>query len=402
MAYILYTSSGTVLTTVQDATIDETTSLTFIGRNFSGYGQTLEENFVYLLENFNNSTPPTTPIQGQLWFDYSTQQLNVSYDGQNFKGVASLTTATNATLPVNPVLGDMVWNVSTNQLWFYNGSSYVIIGPAFSGPGSSWAFTQEQTNESIYEATIRGVIDGVNMVAFSDVNYVPAAYPNSDLGVGSANTFTVVKAGITLPGADSTYGISTDSTTTGYMLWGTASHSLASDGINITESAPSSTNLYIPLLSNVSGVSTAAASSSFYYNSGVLNATATSAYYADLAERYEADREYEPGTVLIIGGDKEVTTTTKFADTRVAGVVSTNPAYLMNKDAGNDKTHPPIALKGRVPCKVHGYIEKGDLLVTSDYAGIAVAAKSVAAGAVIGKALQSHSQGFGIIEVLVV
>jgi hypothetical protein len=74
----------------------------------------------------------------------------------------------------------------------------------------------------------------------------------------------------------------------------------------------------------------------------------------------------------------------------------------MNKDAGNNKTHPPIALKGRVPCKVHGYIEKGDLLVTSDYAGIAVAANSVAAGAVIGKALQNHSQGFGIIEVLVV
>ena len=99
---------------------------------------------------------------------------------------------------------------------------------------------------------------------------------------------------------------------------------------------------------------------------------------------------------------KEVTTTTKFADTRVAGIVSKKPAYLMNSDAGNDETHPAIALKGRVPCKVHGYIERGDLLVTSDYAGYATAAKSVSEGAVIGKALQSNSQGFGVIEVLVV
>ena len=387
MSYILTKTSGTVLTTVRDATIDQTTSLTFVGKNFSGYGQPLEENFVGLLENFNNSVSPTNPIQGQLWFNNQTQQLNVSYDGTNFKGIASLSVCGSSTIPNNPVTGDMIWNTSTQQLSVYDQTSngFVFIGPFDQGTGSSWSFTPEQTNQSVYQATIRGLVDGLNVLAISNVNYVPATYPSSDLGVGSANTFTVVKAGITLPGADSATGVSTVSTTSGYMLWGTAAHSLLTSGLNVT-AAPSGT-LYIPMVSNATGASNAVVNSSFNYTNGVLNATATAAYYADLAERYEADAIYEPGTVLVIGGLKEVTTTTKFADTRVAGIVSTNPAYLMNKDAGNDETHPAIALKGRVLCKVHGYIERGDLLVTSDYAGYATAAKSVSEGSVIGKAL---------------
>jgi hypothetical protein len=143
-------------------------------------------------------------------------------------------------------------------------------------------------------------------------------------------------------------------------------------------------------------------SSSFYYTNGVLNVTAASAFYADLAERYAADAAYDEGTVLVIGGEKEVTVTTQFADTRVAGVVSKNPAYLMNKDAGNNETHPAIALKGRVPCKVVGYVKKGDLIVTSSTPGYGTAAASVVAGAVIGKALGTQSEGFGIIEILIV
>ena len=131
------------------------------------------------------------------------------------------------------------------------------------------------------------------------------------------------------------------------------------------------------------------------------NQSTLEATYADIAERYEADAVYEPGTVLVIGGDKEVTTTDQFADTRVAGIVSNNPAYMMNSDAGNDETHPYIALKGRVPCKVVGYIKKGDLLVTSTHPGYATAVNAVHSGAIIGKALEGNSEGFGIIEVKV-
>lgn len=107
-----------------------------------------------------------------------------------------------------------------------------------------------------------------------------------------------------------------------------------------------------------------------------FHGVATSALYADLAERYEADDIYEPGTVLVYGGEAEVTITNIYADTRVAGVVSTNPAFMMNSRAGESDTHPYIALKGKVPCKVIGPIKKGDLLVTSATFGYAISADS--------------------------
>ena len=127
------------------------------------------------------------------------------------------------------------------------------------------------------------------------------------------------------------------------------------------------------------------------------------ATYADLAERYSADAPYEPGTVLVFGGEAEVTTTTMLSDTKVVGIVSTDPALKMNSAAGNSQTHPYIALKGRVPCKVIGKIEKGDLLVTSSTPGYAKASLGVPMiGTVIGKAIEAKSgTGEGIIEVFV-
>lgn len=127
------------------------------------------------------------------------------------------------------------------------------------------------------------------------------------------------------------------------------------------------------------------------------------ATYADLAERYSADAPYEPGTVLVFGGEAEVTTTTMLSDTKVVGIVSTDPALKMNSSAGNSQTHPYIALKGRVPCKVIGKIEKGDLLVTSSTPGYAKASLGVPMiGTVIGKAIEAKSgTGEGIIEVFV-
>ena len=99
----------------------------------------------------------------------------------------------------------------------------------------------------------------------------------------------------------------------------------------------------------------------------VFTGVSNSAKYADLAEVYETDSPYDPGTVVVFGGEKEITTTNIFADVSVAGVVSTAPAYLMNKDA----VGLPIALRGRVPVKVLGVVKKGDLLVTSNIPGVA-------------------------------
>ena len=102
---------------------------------------------------------------------------------------------------------------------------------------------------------------------------------------------------------------------------------------------------------------------------GVAHLTATQAQYADLAEIYESDADYEPGTVVIIGGEKEVTQCKMLQDPRVVGVVSTNPAYLMNKDANG----VAVALRGKVPCKVEGPVKKGEVLVTNVTPGTATA-----------------------------
>jgi hypothetical protein len=129
-------------------------------------------------------------------------------------------------------------------------------------------------------------------------------------------------------------------------------------------------------------------------------AKSTSAQYADLAERYATDSMYEPGTVVVIGGDKEATACSSYADHKVLGIISTDPAYKMNqRSEGQD-----VALTGRVPCKVVGTVERGDLLVTSATGGHAQAwdPQNFVPGSVVGKALESKSgDGAGVIEVAV-
>jgi hypothetical protein len=134
-----------------------------------------------------------------------------------------------------------------------------------------------------------------------------------------------------------------------------------------------------------------------------MTGTATAARYADLAERYASDREYPVGTVVVFGGDKEITTTNTKMDTAVAGVISANPAFRMNCEAGEDSTHPYVALAGRVPCRVAGKIKKGNIMVTSGIPGVAVAAVGdIKVGSMIGKALEDYdSDHIGTIEVAV-
>ena len=133
----------------------------------------------------------------------------------------------------------------------------------------------------------------------------------------------------------------------------------------------------------------------------LFRGTATEAYYADLAENYLADAEYAPGTVIEFGGDAEVTQSTTHGTHRVAGVVSTNPAYLMNSHCeGNNVI--AVALQGRVPCNVIGKVAKGDMLVASNVPGYAIVNNTPAVGSVIGKALGDKLDGErGTVEVVV-
>jgi hypothetical protein len=119
--------------------------------------------------------------------------------------------------------------------------------------------------------------------------------------------------------------------------------------------------------------------------------TSTTAKYADLAEKYTSDAEYQPGTVVIFGGESEITTTDISHDERVAGVISTNPAYLMNDDCYG----LPVALTGRVPCRVRGPVSKGQQLVTSTTPGVAQAMNKIfyTPGCIIGKSLENITDG---------
>jgi len=132
-----------------------------------------------------------------------------------------------------------------------------------------------------------------------------------------------------------------------------------------------------------------------------FNGTATEALYADLAENYLGDAAYEPGTVLVFGGEQEVTVCSSKGDRRVAGVVTTNPAHLMNSHLKGEHV-VGVALQGRVPCKVIGKVAKGDILVTSAVPGYAIVDNDPRVGTVIGKAVGTKDDmDRGIVEVVV-
>jgi hypothetical protein len=246
---------------------------------------------------------------------------------------------------------------------------------------------------------LKALIGSTPVVTISKDTFTPTS--SSDL----YQRFSVVKKGITLSGADRITG---SSTSTGYYFWGTAAEALRSNTsthVTVAKDETTNSSFYVTFASTTTGNRQLFASGNLNYNpyTDTLNFRASSAVYADLAERYESDADYELGSVLVIGGIKEVTVTSIKGNTAVIGPVSKNPAFKMNSEAGPDETHPYIALKGRVPCKVVGKIEKGDLLVTSTYPGYATVYEYADhPSAVFGKALGSQSEGFGVIEVLIV
>tara|TARA_B110000285_G_scaffold72305_1_gene83289 strand:+ start:4874 stop:6886 length:2013 start_codon:yes stop_codon:yes gene_type:complete len=131
----------------------------------------------------------------------------------------------------------------------------------------------------------------------------------------------------------------------------------------------------------------------------LFSGVATAARYADLAEKYTTDADYEAGTVVKIGGDAEITMTTEHADTEVFGVISTAPAYLMNKDIDG----LPVALQGRVPVKVIGKVSKGQRLTSSDVPGLAWAVdENTPIQAIIGRSLENKTDGDqGVVEAVI-
>jgi hypothetical protein len=203
------------------------------------------------------------------------------------------------------------------------------------------------------------------------------------------NTLTV--AGHIIPPTDKLYNVGTSSYLYNNIYANTLNAARQYIGtLNIT------TSLYVTYISAGSSAATGQIDGNWSLTSGSkLQAT-----YSDLAEFYEADVHYDPGTVIVFGGDKEITESTKFMDRAVAGVISTNPAYEMNADCGGIALS--LALQGRVPVKVVGTVKKGDILVTSDTPGHAIVSNEPVSGAGIGKSLQDKpTEEAGVIEAAV-
>jgi hypothetical protein len=474
MAYQIDRFNGTPLTTVSDGTLDQTTDLKFVGRNYAGYGEVQNENFLFLLENFSNIIAPPKPVSGQIWYDSSSKKLKF-YNGNAWKTAGG--SESSATTPSGLSTGDFWFNTSTNQLYAWDGSSFVLIGPqAVAGSGltnlESISVVDTLANtRAIIKASVDGnvifIISSDSFTLNNSVNPIPG--------------FSYINQGITLINSDS------GSTTTAFRFWGTSSDSEKLGGVTANDYAlktsPSFTStvkfddsgftlgnsddlkvfiqsgtdvtienqvsnkISFKILDGVTsretfrlegitlvpgitdsydigttslrwrnvraqsviadtvtsnnfvgsfsgtvtqantllfnsgyrsatntntGNTIVARDPSGNFSAGVITATATSARYADLAEKYQSDENYQPGTVVIFGGDHEITMSGSYAETAVAGVISTEPAYIMNNIEGDNLL--PVALRGKVPVKVTGRVKKGDLLVTSKIPGHACVA----------------------------
>ncbi len=467
MPYTINKYNGQVVATVADGTIDSSTDLKLIGKNYAGYGEVQNENFLFLLENFANTTQPPKPLPGQLWYDSGNSKLKF-YDGAKFRTTGGAELGSSA--PTGLTIGDFWWDTSNKQLYTWDGSSYVLVGPQ----GVAGAQTTQMRSRSVRDtlnashAIIEAIVDGETIFVvsadstftldpttssingFTKIQHgITLAYTNSDSfpgqtvnanhrfwgtatntdrlgGVlaenfvqkGSATFSSLVAfsdAGFTVGDTprlrvfNNTTGITTFpvfqnqlndtikfQTTVGSatktplqlvgadVLPGTDNQSDLGTGalrfktvnaVTFNGAATKADSLYVAAddyrtasASSGSGTVAVRTSSTEVINgvnitAGALKATffvgtATAANYADLAEKYLADAEYEVGTVVAVGGEKEVTACS--LGDRAIGAVSANPAYMMNAELEGGTF---IALKGRVPVKVTGSVKKGDRMV---------------------------------------
>lgn len=198
MAYTINLTNGTVLTTIADGTVnDSSTSLTLIGKNYSGYGTYLNDNLVHLLENASNDTAPTTPLTGQLWWD-TAGNLKV-YTGSAFKPLAAITSSTSQ--PSGPVTGNQWWDTTNQQFNVYNGSGWTLIGPAFtSNTGTSGTIVGTiLDNTAVSHVAVNVYVSNTLISIISkDSTYTPAT---------AITGFSTIKAGFNLISTSAVAGV---------------------------------------------------------------------------------------------------------------------------------------------------------------------------------------------------
>ena len=187
MAYTINKTDGTVVATITDGTVDNTTSLTLFGKSYSGFGELLNENLVKLLENAASTSAPTAPLKGELWFDTSTNQIKV-YDGSDFKPTGGAKSQSPA--PTSPSAGDLWLDSDDDQLYAYTGSAFQLVGPVYTSGQTLSGWKIETLASAGGNKVVSSMYAGNTRVAIlSKETFTPSV---------SQSGFAEIKAGITL------------------------------------------------------------------------------------------------------------------------------------------------------------------------------------------------------------
>jgi hypothetical protein len=337
MSYTIYKSDGSLFLTLEDGQLDTSnTSLTLLGKNVINYGQYQNSNAVHMLENFADQESPANPIAGQLWFDKTSDILRLKlYNGSVWRSLPNFVySSTTPTLNS----GDLWWKTDSQELYIRSTSTTVLIAGAAINAASA---TKLETPRKINNVDFNGTADIIVSSTLTNVLSI-GTYITGDNFNGSVATTIDVDVG------------------------------------TVNQPIPSK------VVARDSG-------GDIWFRVG--NGTATSSQYADLAEKYLADKDYDAGTVMMIGGSTEVTQCSE--GNRAIGVVSAEPGFMMNRELKNGTY---IALKGRVPVKIHGNVKKNQRLIAGPN-GTAVA--TLTANSDVFAVALEDSNGKDIIEALV-
>jgi hypothetical protein len=481
MAYAIDRYNNTLLTTVEDGTVDQTTDLKFIGKNYAGYGEIQNENFLFLLENFSGANQPARPISGQVWFDSGTSKLKF-YDGTQWRTTGGAEIG--STEPTGLANGDFWWDSGNDQLYVYNGTSFVLIGPQNAGEGvtqmtslevldttsatrgiitsviedetifviSPIQFDLDDTQTALkaqgYDRIYKGItlrntklatagvtsttdrfhgtatnadklggVAAANFVQTGAGNTVFSSIvetPDDGILIGDSQDFqlkvedngfdgviqnvtnngsiklkttsgagvlthvgTVTSTGL-IPGADNTFTLGSASLgwSNIYATNFTGEASKAATlrvGTDFRSASSSATNNTVAVRDATGNIA-----------ANLFQGTATQARYADLAEKYSTAKDLAPGTVVCVSTSTEYEVEPVRIGSTAIGVVSTDPAVMMNSEADGQY----IGLKGRLPVKIVGAVNKGDKVYVNN-AGCA--STEINGGSLVGVALESNS-----------
>lgn len=438
MATNIIKYDGTILASIPDYTVDSTTSsMILIGKNVVGYGSYVQSNLVRLMENFAGDSYPINPLIGQIWFRknttdssgntqvlnrlrYYTNDLTKSTDG--WIQIADQTDISYLQSEIDSINGDLT--KINGQIATINGQIITIQGDIqnieneISQMGSKFLpLTGGSMTGSIIMSNstalqldgISGTNRAINITTGNVQRWMVSGNSDAETGGNNGTNYLIQRysdAGVLI---DTPFQINRVDGVV-YMNDVVIRNSLkvgnedaaSEDWVNsnfVRKQNPSpDTNTYSGDLGSPTSKYSNIYANYFY-------GTSIQTEYADIAERYEADDIYSYGTIVKIGGEKEITTTVKKYDTKVFGVISKNPAFIMNNDAGDLETHPPVVLAGRSPVKVIGKIEKGDFIITSDIPGVGISYEQsgiqteINSLAIVGRSLSNYdSTEIGLVE----